>query len=1784
MATCPKCNNEVEKQAAKCTHCGTPLNRPADSLGTLSPDKLFDLEKDAPPSANMVDPPAAKGKGSVGTLNPDNLFTGAGSSTDGKTIESAAFAPDQSAGNAHDSYAATIVSHDMLSAAALSSNEARTMQYSNDDLRAFGSSGTGTTGRLNRVWEAAIGSSGKGSKQSLRFAREEASDSVFRRVARRFVADANSTSSEQADYNVKNKLGEGGMGIVFSAVQTAVNRTVALKTLRKLSDADVARSRDPKAQEDSRRKQFFYEAEITAELDHPNIPPIYELGVAEDDVLFFTMKLIQGTEWEEVIGKKSREENLEILGKMLDAVAFAHSKNIINRDLKPGNVMLGHYGEAYVTDWGLAVNLSEGKQPGFGGTPDYMAPEMAMYPELAADRGVKVSKASDIYLIGAILFQILHGTPPHAGKDQRARLRAALENEIAETTCDDPLMAIALRALETRPEDRFESVEEMQEAIREVLQHAESISLSQRSEELTEQAIKLKDYDRFTRAIFGFRDALELWKGNRDAESGLHKSRLAYGQCAYEKGDYDLALQTLDRGVPAEAALFDKATSAKLAVQQREQRFRRLRRSFVAALIAFLAVSLSLAGIAWTQKNNAEEARDVAQVEKQKADDAKVVAVNAQGEAEKAQKKAEASAESEKAAKLSEQEQKLAAQKAQVAAERAQKEAEMSAAAEKLAKENEAIEKQNALDAAEAEKTAKLEAQQNAAKIQIDDARSKLSLARAQLDQFDIRGASLSLADVLNIGASGVANLFAGKAPNFDSWAARRVKLLSNADLPIRPLQSPVAAISFAFGQNLGVAGTTDGKLHLLRHQNGQLSIDRTHNFGEASQTKIHAVAVSPSGKEAAIAADVGGKGNLYIWSITEAQPVQIPFTENRSFRGLAFSPDGGRLLAGINGGIWLFPSGSDKWYDKLSQDSVERLEKSQGILSKLQWIDNNTALAAAVFNGKTNLYRLEFTVSKKATSQLIEFPPAIAAEDVTAVAHVPGSNRLLLGRNDGSMWAADVGNATTDGARRALSNVVELPKKHRAAVSQIIVNSNGSVLSMSDEPVSHLWQADKTGQLTYDMFLSGVPGSTKESTATVNLAQAAYIGPDAIVGVDGQGVAFSWNVQRQKQRRQLTRLSDNGSESYASSVIGVFSRSKHQQALAVTSDGAVDLWDLRTGKTIPIDSTPQNPTVARWSYFGHTPGAEFVDSVVDPKAGIVVTSASLRNAQKKYLNNPEHTREFCVWDQTTGNMLRRWTEATDETLAPRLSLLSGGKDLLIAGERETRIVSTHGHEVFSNTSVGAYFAVPHPRQPNLLAMVKRSGLTWLWDRPSTRLESSLPERFVSEIKNGYPQKGVWTQDGQRFYTVYTRGDVAVYELKDSKLEFVWSSNRLASDPLHKELWEATSGAEYPTNSHYDMDVAVATSGPTDRLYINLRDALTKVTRQTVLDFGRAASIPKLVTAKRVSEVAWLDEGANGVPTFTNTVHTKFSLSKSSADRVLARQRVGQLVFVSTNSARVLKLAEAPLKLTSLGRQTLLSASADRAGNTLLTLHGDGSVWRLDIADDHRGTWRRMAYSLPSARQIQISPDGKQLLVHSTSGDSIRRIDVATGNKIDEFSGAVAAAWDPTENSVPAIGFSVGGKIAVVGADGTIHNKAIDLKAGAVIKSLHFFNEIWSDPKVPASRYLAIHTEGASSGSMNFIPLEANGAAKLDLMEIKKDSLVACSPTDSTIVIGDSSGTISVWFASPFWERAGQVFDLEGHRGARIESLVFSGNGETLVTSDSNRRLFGWLSRDASSN
>lgn len=360
-------------------------------------------------------------------------------------------------------------------------------------------------------------------------------------------------------FKLLERIADGSMGLVLEAYQASIGRHVAIKMIR------------PEfACNENARAKFISEARITGNLSHPNIIPIYEICDLQDVLLFYAMKYVKGTSWKTAMREKSEAENLDILLHVCDAVSFAHSEGVIHRDLKPANVMLGDYGEILVMDWGLAVSFSaQGKterlsrQAGASGTPAYMAPEMARR------ENSKIGLRSDIYLLGGILYEIVTGLRPHSADTLENCVLNAMNNRIQPSSSEGELVEIALKAMATNLEDRYATVQDFQQAIREYQAHSQSIALSSSAQQDFDRADDTKLYDDYVRSLFGFRNALKIWPENPAALRGIERVSLAYAQCAHQNGDYDLAISLLDSDLPTHASFLDQVKKARVTRNQR---------------------------------------------------------------------------------------------------------------------------------------------------------------------------------------------------------------------------------------------------------------------------------------------------------------------------------------------------------------------------------------------------------------------------------------------------------------------------------------------------------------------------------------------------------------------------------------------------------------------------------------------------------------------------------------------------------------------------------------------------------------------------------------------------------------------------------------------------------------------------------------------------------------------------------------------------------------------------------------------------------------------------------------------------------------------------------------------------------------------------------------------------------------------------------------------------------------------------------------------------------------
>src|SRR6267154_5348587 len=220
------------------------------------------------------------------------------------------------------------------------------------------------------------------------------------------------------DYELQGEIGRGGQGVVYRARQKSLNRTVALKIIV-LGHWATARH----------LRRFRLEAEAAARLNHPSIVPIHEIR-ERDGFCYFSMNLVEGGQLDEVVRREaiSIRRAAELIAKLARTVHYAHEHGILHRDIKPGNILLDKEGEPHLTDFGLA-RLTETESNVTRtlevlGTPSYMAPEQAVGNNPAT---AGLTSATDVYGLGAVLYQLLTGHPPFAGGTTYETIQQVLE-------------------------------------------------------------------------------------------------------------------------------------------------------------------------------------------------------------------------------------------------------------------------------------------------------------------------------------------------------------------------------------------------------------------------------------------------------------------------------------------------------------------------------------------------------------------------------------------------------------------------------------------------------------------------------------------------------------------------------------------------------------------------------------------------------------------------------------------------------------------------------------------------------------------------------------------------------------------------------------------------------------------------------------------------------------------------------------------------------------------------------------------------------------------------------------------------------------------------------------------------------------------------------------------------------------------------------------------------------------------------------------------------------------
>jgi len=299
------------------------------------------------------------------------------------------------------------------------------------------------------------------------------------------------TTEHPGRYTIKGEQGRGGVGRVLIAYDEHIGREIALKELLPDAAATITPAAEsPMRQSATLTARFLREARITGQLEHPGIVPVYEVGQRSDGATYYTMKLVRGETLADRLKRcRGIGDRLKLLPHYLDlcqAIAYAHSRGVIHRDIKPGNVMIGEFGETVLLDWGLAKvkgQKDEGatkiadeirllKAAGAAetvagkpiGTPSYMPPEQA------DGRIEDIDERSDVWSLGAVLYEILTGQPPYTGSTAFEVIGKVLSDDpvpVLEAQKDAPgeLAAVAMRCLQKQHQQRYASVEQITEDV-----------------------------------------------------------------------------------------------------------------------------------------------------------------------------------------------------------------------------------------------------------------------------------------------------------------------------------------------------------------------------------------------------------------------------------------------------------------------------------------------------------------------------------------------------------------------------------------------------------------------------------------------------------------------------------------------------------------------------------------------------------------------------------------------------------------------------------------------------------------------------------------------------------------------------------------------------------------------------------------------------------------------------------------------------------------------------------------------------------------------------------------------------------------------------------------------------------------------------------------------------------------------------------------------------------------------------------------------------------------------
>ena len=1407
-----------------------------------------------------------------------------------------------------------------------------------------------------------------------------------------------SATDPQAEYQLIKILGEGGMGVVWESKQRSIDRNVAIKMIKSTV-----------AEKPLQLEKFVAEAVVTGDLAHPNIVPIHDLGQDENGNYFYAMKQVQGTPWNKVIRTRSMQENLDTLLRTCDAIAFSHARGIVHRDLKPENIMLGDFGEVLVMDWGLAFPTAEFKKResicqvhGMGGTPAYMAPEMATGP---LDT---ISYASDIYLLGAILYEIVNGYPPHRGGTTQQCLVAAMKNYIEPAKIEHELNAIATKALHTSPDKRYGSVKAFQSAIRNYLDHEKSLKLTERAKEQLKDGQETKDYEHFSRSLFGFEEALLLWPENDEAIKGLSEARAAYATTAFEKEDFDLAESLIGTEDEELAPLLVRIQDAKQDRIRRQMLLGVAKKAVVAlALAIFIIVGASYYLI------NEEYKRAVA-AEKEASFQEKV----AVQEAEEA-KRQRVIAESEK--------------------DRADKNLAVAVVAR--------------MDAEQAQKKAEQEEQEATRQKEIAIKERAIAEAARQAEQYKSYVASIGLAaaKVEENAFSDALHLLETCPPQYRHWEWGRLMYLCSQSEIRYPCDAPVDGLALSPDGKQFATASWDGKLRIweMESQNLVKMIDHEGIY-------VHAVDWSPK-SNTIVTGSNDSNGNLKFWDSQTGELQKAVQAHNDAVIGVRYSNDGKwlmscsydetaaiwnvegepRELCRLQGHTWWVWDGAfEPGFDPFSKTNnrvvtvgqdgkaiVWAIFAEEGQSTQLiDYVAHDGPVYSVDYHPTESLvatggYDRTIQLWNPSDIEPFDFTAAIRGELATDQEHATltehnGPIRSVRFSKTGELLVSGSQDNSVKVWNVASTEPIKTFRGHDSAVRACQLTDDGrSILSCSEDHQTIRWSVDDYAEI---QTLDG-----QELAGHRDAILSARFSPieGQVLTTSRDRSAYLWNISTGEPAGQFRE----GHEYLSSSALFV-----NEERILITSaaDNSVRIWNASSGSELArIDQTGRSGLLAvsadeKYLATGSEGNGIQIWKLPD------FNQESIPHVIKKLNNHSQPITAICfipgdrvVTGDVSGRMILQeiesgkviWTRR-DHTLTISDIAVAGSEPLILAASHDKtigvhsletgeelldRVLKREGPVLSLSVSLDGNQVIASSLAPEAEKLNSTTLTVWDFTDGSIQFEKTLSGVAANDF--------MISPDGEVGYTTCNDNTVKRIDLQSGELEdlldginhggLLWTSvlsrdgrRLLTVGGIDARLWDLRTGRERMSFGPHGA-VASAAIDPTGKILVTG-------------SWDRSLKIWDVTTGKSVKRISDAHQGYINSVTFS-----------ADGTKLVSGADDG---MVQIWDAKTME----PLRLIRVSDSAVQVTEFSPDGKTILTASRDRSLRLFEVSTGKqiREFEQQHQWSILAAR---FSPDGMRVVSGSEDNQAIIW-DVTTGQPIAELNGHTAA--------VTSVSFSADGK------------------------------------------------------------------------------------------------------------------------------------------------------------